>query len=90
MGYARERIALRDKRIEEAILKDLTLTNQQLAERFNCGPEVLHRIRKKIHVLPPSSEYVTQGDFLRVTQTCKGFGDNVFHFGHWKKSTKSS
>ena len=90
MGYSRDSIKLRTKQIEDAILKDPTLTNEQLVQRYGCNRDAISKIRKRVKVLPPASEYVTQSDLNKTRQICEGFNDNVFRFGRWMRTKESS
>jgi hypothetical protein len=74
MGLNKEQRELKAKLIANAITKDPTLTNLQLAERFGCSSNTICNVRKRVGVPPPLSEFVTQGDLNKSR-----FVGNVFH-----------
>ena len=65
MGYARDKMRLTNIAVEKAIRTEPSLTNDQLCTRFGCTKSVITKIRKRVGVTAPFSEYVTDYDLKR-------------------------
>jgi len=65
MGYAKNKLRLVHKAIEKALKENPDLTNWQVRERFGCSKTCILRIRQKLGIPAPFSEYVTGYDLKR-------------------------
>jgi len=65
VGYARDRLRLLNIAIEKAMQTNPGMTNEQLQARFGCSKSLLTNIRRRIGIIAPFSEYVTDYDLKR-------------------------